>query len=1067
MSNKNKNKKFDQREADERKEGYDTVKTNLPKESFQGEKQVLTPDELGVNKSAIAGTDGPQTAQKPETMAAKVIKSKIKIRPDAAVEELNDKQVGGVPLAGAMSTRSVAGVSNMSPADDVSKIPYSGGNYRPSSRYGKKRSEDLFILDNQIAEQIVPAVEDSLDLRDAPDAKQGYNGRKQFKQVRGKKNFAYTNGTGNVVPRIPQQLLNEASVDFIHTSKRIYTSGQMINSTNDVANNASPTSVKIPKGSDYPSVKHDGTATTFRMHKGNYQPKTLVIKTANNKISEINILEDYYELHTDPIARDEANMNLRVDTNNVAKSVVRLQNELGRETTDKWSPLGYVIYEPYEYNMLMHDIEASTGAIMATAYRSACSSMSFQRNIAGKDGVNPQRNAVKMILEGYAGVMESNDSTSLTDSEFDHMIWNQAEYRKGSVAAIIKMFDTTGKYKTKADILGLQRGLSLHLSQADNNINPLHCKPQFIKTLNKAHMFSTIDGTYNPLLPIFSTRKISLVNPLSLNAFLIGWKNPADLTAQEKADPLRDETTGTYANFSYKYDDLRNKYTTRVQHPLVEGLLLWLLKHEGAFVSTFGNNATINIPFEFNFESPNLLSFMLCSAAQEILWERNITFRDIIFAGQQSEYIWPDLEGLDKLNPLYSSQLKINGYTEPLTLGKLAPDTVVRELWSDQMQMTANDNGKAQYMMPWQFNERAFGSVSGGSYTQNEGFFVEDTAFNMSIPSIREGVRHEYVDVVKSMSERDIRLSLDRRVDIPVFHTTTVETVSIGGSNKTLWTKYTNYATSTALNNYVKLSTLRYDANSDGRLIARYDLTDGSNRDLSQKSLYLCAKEIGFIDDDYEPFDVITLAAYNSGNNTVALTTTTLQPFKYVGLNNTAAAYNGHAPVFITSYRVQSDSSSTGNIDRAAALTQVFYRCFANVNANTAAINQKFIAKTGIIPCLGYNDGNPLDVKGVYSLGSNNESSHVIDLTIRTIANRIWTMIQRFFMPINRFENIFNINSKVDFDPLETAFYFGVCGTLASDYTQDVLERLDACDQLGLDYTEDYFCKDSLIFRLD
>jgi len=1058
-------KKFDQRKADEKKEGYSSVNSDLPKAGFQETKQVLSPDQLGGANSAVTGADGVEKNQ-PDTIAAKELKSKIKVRPDVSVEQLEGKQVGGVPLAGAQATRSVAGVSSQSPADDYSKTPYSKGDYRPSSRYGKKRSEDLFLLDNQVSEQVVPQVDDSKDLKDAPDSKQGYNGRKQFKQTRSKKNFSYTNGSNHVVQKLPQQLLNDASVDLVHVKKRIYTSGQMITGTNESASD-----LNIPVGSDYPTVSMNGNSAApvdIVMHKGNYEPKALNITVTNGKISGVNITEDYYELHTDPISRDQANMNLQVDSNNIVKAVIKMQNELGRETTDKWSPLGYVIHEPYEYNTLYHDIEASLGAIMATAYRSAVSSLAFQRNINGKDGINPQSNAIKMILEGYTGILESNDSDAIKDTSFNHMLWKKSEYAKGSVAALIDMFDTTGKYKTKADILGLQRSLTLHLSQADNNINPLHCKPAFIKALNKAHMFSTMDGQYNPMLPIFSTKSISLVNPLSLNVFLANWKNPAFLTAEEKQDKRRDISTGTYANYVYKYKDIRSEYTTRVQHPLIEGILRWLLNHEGAFVSTYGENASISIPFTFDFENPCMIAFLLCSASQDVAYERNVCFRDIIFAGEQATYVWDDLEGLDKLNPLYSSQMKINGYNESLTLGKLDQDTALRELWSDQMQLTKHSGGKVQYMLPWHFNETAFGNTAGGSYTKREGFFNEESAFNMSIPSIREGVRHEYVDLIKSMEERDIRLALDRKVDIPVFDSSEVITGTIGGTSVTLWTKHTNYNSSETLNAKVKLSTLRYDPNSDGRVIAVYDMKDDSNTDITHHALYLCAKEIGFIDDDYSDYSVITEATATERND-VWTPSITLVPISSDLTDNSGfntKYYSGCSPMYITSYRVQAESYSDGAIDRSAALTQVFYRFFANVAANVAGVNVKFINKTGIIPCLGYLSGLPADVYGVYNLGSNVESTSALDKQIRTHAHRVWTMLQRFFLPVNRFENVFNTEENVDYDPLEMCFYFGLCGTLASDFTQDVLERLDVYDQLGLDYTEDYFCKDSLIFRL-
>lgn len=980
-------KSFDQRSEDEAKEGYDTVKTGQPSGRFQESKQVLSPEDLGVTKSSIPGSEAAVSAA--DAPVAKKVKSKMKIAPDASVEELGSKQVGGVPLSGNLSIRSVAGLSGQSSGDDASKIPYTPGGYRPDSRYGKKRSEELFEMDNTISEQIAPIVEDALDLAESPDSKQGYNGRKQFKQTRGKKNFKFTNGSSHSNGKAPQQLLNECSLDFVHTSKTIYTTGQVI----DFGTGSNGNVRLVDPQADYPSVKatdpSNVTSVAIQMHKGNYKPTSLDITISGGKISAIEIKEKKFEVLASPLARDEANLNWQVDANNVAKSIIKLQKELGRETTDKWSPLGYVINEPYQYNMLYHDIEATTGAIMALAYRSAVSSLAFQKNILAKDGVNPQVNAIKMILEGYAGELQNGDL--ITNSAFSTMIWSQSQYRAGSAAAIIAMFDSINKYRTKADLMGTQRSFGLHLSQADNNINPLHCKPNFIKALDKAHLFSTMTGAYNPMLPIFATKIIDIINPLSLNVFLKGWKHPGTLTAAEIADPLRNGETGTYANYSYAYKDVRNTYATRVAHPLIEGLLRWLLKHEGAFCTIMGNG-TVSIPFSFDMQAPSLLAFMLCSASQEILWARNIAYRDVLFAGEQMTYIWDDLVGVDKLNPLYSSQLTIGRYTDPLKLGKLAPDAAIREMWGSRYTVKAKSSDKIEYFAPWHFNERAFGVHGTDVHTANEGFKSEPTAFNMTIPSIKDGVRHEYVDLIKSMSERDIRLALDRQVE-PMRFISDKDTTTLSGM-----TIFSPVGTSSVYNSYLKTSALRYEGNSDGRIILTYDLTSGSNRNLYMEALYCVPKELGFIEDRYEEVGVITGFTISSDKLTAVSTTVIGQDLTF-GLGN-APAYDGFAPYKLQSYRVKADSDTAGAIDRSAALTQTFYCFFASDDASV--MNAEFVAKTGIVPVLSYSNAAYDTLYAVYNKDSINEASGALSVTVNSMASRVYSLLQRFFMQIGR-----------------------------------------------------------------
>lgn len=1020
---------FGDRKDRQESEGYATVKTDMPAGRLPEAKQVLTPDQLGGATSPVTGTSGAETHAACAKSAATKVKSKMKIAPDATVDVLEGKQVGGVPLEITVSNRSVAGFSAISSADDMSKTSYSSGKYRPDSRYGKKRSDDLFEIDNTITEQIAPVVEDSLDLKEAPDAGQGYNGRKQFTQSRAKKNVA----------GLPQVLLQEASVDFVFDNAVLHTTGQVLDGVDAAA--------------DYPTKKADGSAITDVMNKGNYELNKLVIDCEKGHITSVHFEETKYEVPTDPVTRDQANMNWQVDANRVAKSMIKLQTELGRETTEKWSPLGYVINQPYQYNMLYHDIESVTGAMMATAYRAAVSSLSFQRNILAKDGIAPQSSAIKMFVEDFAGDFASSDI--IPNGSLSTYVFNRSLYRQGSAAALIDMFDSTPKYHSKADILGMQRSLPLHLSQCDNNINPLHVKPEFMKVLNKAHLFSTPTGNYNPLLPIYATRKITLINPMSLNYFLKGWTNPALASDILKKNKLYDNETGTVAQYSYSYADVRNTYFTKVQHPVVEGILRWLLKHEGAFISTFAGSETseieVIIPCDFDFTNPGLFEFMLCSASQDIAWERNICFRDILFAGEQSAYIWNDLESLHDIDPLHSTQLTISGYNEPLKLGKMAPDVQLRTFWNDSFTFMGRSNAvagtdKYVYALPWYVNERSL-SKNSDLYTAKEGFWNEPTAFNMTIPSIRDGIRHEYVDIIKSMSEEDVRLAMDRMIGLPLFIDSEV-------LNNVTYV-YPDTASST-INANIKVGALRYDANSDGRVIIQYDL---SHRQLSEISLYCVAKELGWIWPGHaDDIKIITEITLDHGDPN----------FTYVSNDGRNESMDGSRATRLCSYRVKADSMTDGSIDRSAALTQVFYQCFALRDA--AEVNATYTCKTGIAPSLSYNDGVAETPNCIYNIDSVNLSSALIITSLNTQSRVTWTKLQRVFFPINPFENcyILDTNAKgVKYDPLESAFDFGVCGTLASDYTQCVLERLDIRDQFGIDYTEDEFAKKSLILRAD
>lgn len=1055
------NKKIGNRDARQKAEGYETVKTGLAEDRFQGSKQVLNPDELGGANAPTAGNaSGDVTGTK-----AKILKAKISVRPDVSVETLDGKQVGGVPLESAGVTRSAAGFGGgASVSDDISKIPYQQGGYRPNTRYGKKRSEDLFELDNTVTEQIIYDVEDSLDLRQAPDAKQGYNGRKQFKEVRSKKN---TRGG-------PQGLLFNASNDINFHNFTVATSGQMLAGMDARAGYPTITYGSHNEVVDGETITVDGNYALPNdriMRKANYLLEGFDFDIVDGRIANVRFRETEYTPNGPSVVRDQANHNWQVDMNYITKSMIRMQTELGRETTDKWSPLGYVIEQPYQFNSLMHDIEATTGAICYAAYRSAVASLAYQRNIISKDGIGPAAAAVRMFAEGTDTMVSR--SSSMDGVGIDRGVWNRALYNRGSAAAIVRMFDSPSKYRTKADFLGMQRSLTLHLSQADNNINPFRMKAQFAKAFDKCHLFSTEDGNYNPALPIHATKKIHIINPLSLNAFLTGWRHPGTASQDGFAVEGRSYETGTVANYRYNYTDLRNRYTWDIRHPIVEGLLAWLLRHEAALVSVYGNGAHVHLPASFDMVNPSMFQFMVCSATQLIALKRNVIFRDVLFAGEQSTYIWDDLTAIKDIDPLHATQLNIGGYDSPLKVGKMSADTVLRVMWSDHMPVldvdTSNINEKT-IALPWYFNEMAMGTPDANGFTeydaQDFGFFAHgDESFAMSIPSIRQGVRHAFVDTIKSMSESDIRLSLDRFLDVPCRTT-------VNPAGNTVASAARAVVTDPSGRNYVRFAALRYDQNSDGRVVMNFR-DDGQ---FTEDAVFTIPKEVGFIWNT--PSSLIPMASdvFFNAENQVQTEPCFSYPVELPNTNDGVntdgyfsadAPYHSNSAVLVRSYRVFNDADNARSLDRSAALTQVSFTAHSSPAYHYQ--NEQYTRAIGLALSSSYADNGVEVITTALVLPRTNDNAaaamHVTG--IPSYARYMWTLLQRHFYPVNPFEMAYDSIATIDnpVDPLEATFYFGLCGFLASDYTQAVLERLDTFDQLGLDYTEDVNSKESLIFR--
>lgn len=1041
--NKSQNDMMD-RQSFQQNETYPRSETGLPADRFQNDVQVAVADET-VTKGHDFIDDTGKSKSGSESIVARTataVKKKMAIKPTSDTELEEGKIVGGVPLGDSAAVMSVAGALPIGISTDQSRVPYARGGGRSTERYGKKISTDNFIINNVVSEQIKPTFDEPKDLREAPEALQGYNGRKQFTTARGKK----------VYGDHPASTLYERSIDFVDHSAVVSSSGQILGSINQY--------------SGYP-ILSDEDQYNVQVTKSNFLLNAFNLTLTDGHISAMSFDETQIVVPDGGEAQDQANMNWQVDANNVAKAMVKLQTELGRETTDKWSPLGYVIDQPYQFGMLFHDGEEILGSLTGAAYHTAAHSLAFLQNRMAKEGVR----GVASIAEWLGEDLAKAANPTMYDKATTETIFNSAAYNQGSAAAIIAMFDSPAKYTTKADFINQPRSFKFHLQTVDNNINPFHAKKTFYAALDKAFLFSTEDGSYSPVLPVHVTNEVKVMVPYSLNAWLQGWSNPylsTPIFTQGHGGLYA--TTGITRSAHYSYNDLRNTYDWEYVDPFVAGLCKWLLRHEAALVKAYGRNATIRMPIHFTNTTGNMFSFLVCSASQDMAWMRNVIFRDYLFAGDQGVYVWDDLASLTELNPLYSSQYRYKDYGSALELGSMSKATKIRLYWPEIISLresyygdttsTGLDNtAVAGYYLPFYFNENAIDP------TAISGIDVDSGAI-MSYPIIRAGVNHEFTDLMYSLSEREVRLCLDRMVTIPV------DVIYAAG-----------VATGYHHANQFHFSSLRYDDNSDGRVVMT--AIPGNDFQALRELTYLATpRELGFL----FPLPVSCSKPYRNDDNSFT--------------SHTIDCYiTGATPESIISYHALGNLAAGTVIDRSASLSQTWIRCFADCLRQED--NDAFVAETGIAPSIscfldaqleerGTNvhaeyilvNSNLYQANAVYNLRSadlervtdinNQNPTHVGNNTVFSLARFIWPMIQRLYSPINPFDGAWlsitdggatvPLHDGVCMDPLEVATYFGFAGCLESDFNQDVLDRLTKKDQLGMFYYEDEFIKSSLIF---
>lgn len=1067
-----KKKPIENREDFQKNENYPSTETGLPDTRFQDKVQTATAPETKTSVDLIKGNVAPnQTGVTAST--AESVKKKMSIRPSSGASLTDGKQIGGVPLGETLPVRGVAGVSRANVAVDESKIPYTQGGYRPPMRYDKKNSLDNFVINNIISEQVKTEFEESKDLKEAPDALSGYNGRKQFDSARGKKNAGVA----------PGSLLFDRSIDFIGHGSVIHTTGQVINT--------------IPARAGYPTTRSfdpdNIEELEHPMQKANYIPKYFTFTiNRNGLITNPHFVEDKFVVDGQDTAVEASNFNWQIDANNVAQTVVKLQTELGRETTDKWSPLGYVINSPYEYNMLMHDIEATTGALVGASYKSATHSLAFNINKMGKDGAK----GLSPMVEMFNGAFEDALSCDWYDNKGLNYIFNQQAFEHGSAAAMIEAFDSVNKYTTKADFFNQQRSLKFHLQNVDNNLNPLHAKEEFFKALDKEYLFSTEDGNYNPMLPIHYTDKIKLMHPLSLDYFLTGWCDPLDERNFDPATNNRD--TGMARIYGYSYRDVRATYNWDVTHPFVAGLMRWMLRHRSNLARAYFRRAaddvteiTVNLPIDYGMKSPNMFNFMVCSASQDILWCRNIIFRDILFAGDQSNYIWQDLKGLNELNPLYDSQLSYVDYGSPLKLGSMATDKKIRVYFPEKIEFRLGptetsglNHATNKYYLPWYYNENQIGDT----FYQNTGWFSSNTPNVMTMPSIRQGLNHDLVDLLYSVDEDGLRLCLDKMTEIPVFthmdlaahvNNDAAGNVTNGSHSYSALCGKGLVAGDTAANmNHIHFNVLRYDAMSDGR-VSMTCVWDNAGcedyRGLRDVTYYCTPREMGYI------FPLIPQYSRNIIDGTGSAVQTITNVVNHF--------LDGSSYQKVILYRAYGQDLNAQSIDRTAALQQRWEMALAFRDPNIVYQNNLVNAHSSIIPSINaFIDGAvTIGANGAYLdpnltviplekvLNGAGNATTAGEHRVVSLQRFMFTILQRYFTPVSLFDDAYDANTETtaaavptatpNVDPLEGAIYFGVSGCLGSDYNQSVLERLNIKDELNLYYVNDEFIKRSLIFR--
>jgi hypothetical protein len=538
---------------------------------------------------------------------------------------------------------------------------------------------------------------------------------------------------------------------------------------------------------------------------------------------------------------------------------------------------------------------------------------------------------------------------------------------------------------------------------------PLRLPKKFVEAVMNNEVFSTIGYEYDPFLPVMISDKAALILPYDPSKFM-------------------NITNGTekHTNFTYNFTNMRNNYNVEVEHPLYYGIKDFI-ESIGAQLYELCGTDDIVIPIQHSTTCFSLWSLIVLAATPYILRRRTNSMISVLDYENNFEYPFSQLITIREADP-QSAVNYINADTaEPLVVKQMNPSAAIRWAFGENFWQVDEKAANNEYhvVLPWYFNEDQFELVDGLMK-------LKDEPAAMSFPSLRSGTRLSILDSLYNMSEREVRLSLDRMVVPPMYGT------------------------------HSCYSIYKYGVNTDGIPMVSY-FGDKGDDTLTWDKIVATPRELGFI----IPAPGGTLTANTSG---VKYGTTVASGPLHSGFVSfrLRSWFGGDA---IEAPENEILTPLAVNVNRAMSLRQIYLTIFAqDLGANDYAdlgfipsMSELFVAnEDGFSAAVGRSLFIPFtDVDGVTQL---TDSAY----RVGSLQKAMWFFTQRLTLAINPFECILRRGAGEDalkFDPYDFLYYNGVAGFRASDYNEDIYNRLKRRIDEGLLFLSDPFVEDSPIFK--
>jgi hypothetical protein len=881
---------------------------------------------------------------------------------------------------------------------------------RRDTRIGKKTNSTARRLRTIVSEQVESHYQTSKPLAGNGDSVQGANGQPFNKHFHSQK----THGA------LPGDFNFERSVDIITRDELLYIDGQY--------NKLEGTELydSVPLDGDHLAAPDDADG---EIAKGDFVHKTMTITiTPTNAVSLAIDVDDITPIVDDPVVAERAGKTAITQANQAELDRQIMESKAGDETQDNWSPLPLAVANPLGLVHLFKNIESGIGAELLLAHKKLNLAMAYTVNRTAKDGLTDT------ILDEVF-----NSVANKQDAQLDYVNYgwsNAAAFAAGSSAWVVAMNDTLNKYNFKSDLFTQPRALNLLLQTLDQNISPFKVKKDFSDLFHNREMFSTIGATYDPYLPIMVTDVEAAVHPINLSDFI-------DANGQPRA-------------ITYSWSDQRNIYTANVYHPLIKGIYDYVrynatkLRSSSVFNTAASKNLVITVPMVHATTGFSAWSLLLAAAAPEIVRARISAFRDLNTYTDKNGYPFSGFISLEEAIKAPYRNFEFISREEPLK--SRAMDSVHSISWTmpelftmtygintEDAGATTTGSPEVGVLMPWY--------MAGEQYDTN-GAPIDDVHI-MAMPNIRSGATLGYLDALYAQDERTLRLCLDMLVAIPGYMAD--------------------------INKVAECSVYKIGRGSTGNPVVYYGSTP-----LSFGDILSTPRELGL--SQVAPGNYLRLTQAYSGETAVDRTTlttvydgsTSYIAYLYAANESAAPAVNGVDPL---------------NAMTADGLSQYYYCVPATAGATAhemtrgIAFTLRSLFKTAVDPDstntahIIFKDEqryNPIIAN------DNTAPTNLANISMFSFVKALWLRIQRLPFGLSPWDSAWRDEvSYIDgtdpqeddsyvvatIDPYEFLYYFGLAGFSASDYTEDVYNRLNKIQVEGIVFTSDLFVEDSLLTK--